>query len=555
MLKLSRLFLSLLSLSGNAKIIFISFTILSVFVALSEIVLISLVADIFSSINNSDKSLSINKLIPFNISAGYLVLLVALSVFILRIYLISKTAKITFTTGANLIAYIFNKLIYQNLNYFGKDDKSRHIAFLVSKIEVVVHTLVLPFLNLVSAGVISIIFLIYISYISPLLSLISFVVAAVSYGIPIIISKNILSKVAKTLSIDVASQVHNIKTSFEGLRDLKIWNIEKHFIDNVNEKSLNIADARKTTFIWSLVPRSVIEVVIFVSIGIFLLASSQNDISSEFSIVFVTFFLALLKVLPSFQQTYYSWQNLRAGHDVSFELAEYFDVSIPNYNSLKVDSSFDSLELRNISFSYDEHTKILENFNFMISKSDKIAIFGESGCGKSTLLDLIAGINKQDNGEILLNSKLLNTSDLNPFIAYISQDPFLFDMSIKDNITLQFATKKEVNQEKLNNALIRSGVKKYMKENNISVDYIIGESGSMLSGGQAQRIAIARALYSNKEILLLDEAASALDSQTRDYIIHELLALDVSVLIITHDENIYKKFPKRMNFKTKKYEN
>ena len=61
-------------------------------------------------------------------------------------------------------------------------------------------------------------------------------------------------------------------------------------------------------------------------------------------------------------------------------------------------------------------------------------------------------------------------------------------------------------------------------------------------------------MYSNKEILL-DEAASALDSQTRDYIIHELLALDVSVLIITHDENIYKKFPKRMNFKTKKYEN
>ena len=128
-------------------------------------------------------------------------------------------------------------------------------------------------------------------------------------------------------------------------------------------------------------------------------------------------------------------------------------------------------------------------------------------------------------------------------------------MSIKDNITLQFATKKEVNQEKLNNALIQSGVKKYMKENNISVDYIIGESGSMLSGGQAQRIAIARALYSNKEILLLDEAASALDSQTRDYIINELLALDISVLIITHDENIYKKFPKRMNFKTKKYEN
>lgn len=556
MLKLARLFIKLLSIHGNAKAIFFVFISLSVLVAISEIALISLVAELFSDDSESTFSNIVLAFSNFGISGGVLIIIVAIAVFILRIFLITWTGKITFTSGARLISFIFNQLIHKNLNYFGQDDKSRHVAFLVSKIELVIHTLVLPFLNLASGGIISLIFLLFISYISPSLSLLAACVALIAYGIPVLISKNILKRVSTILSLDVASQVHNIKTSFEGFRDIKIWGIESYFIKQVNEKSSNVANARKTSFIWSLVPRSVIEAIIFISIGIFLVFSSNLELSNQSNVVFITFFLALLKVLPSFQQTYYSWQNLRAGSDVSSELEEYFNN---NYSAIKKNTRkiepFDSLRLNNVTFSYSNNKNILENFSFKINKNEKIAIFGESGCGKSTLLDIIAGIYTPQKGDIYINDELIGVDYLNPYISYISQEPFLFDMSIKENVTLSFATGSEIDYERLKEVLKISGVKKYMDENNISIEYLIGEGGASLSGGQAQRIAIARALYSSKELILLDEAASALDSTTRDLIISELLNLEVAIMLITHDENIFKKFPKRLNFKTKLYEN
>ena len=556
MLKLLKLFNKLLSLSYSfTKLIIFLFISLSVIVAFSEIALVSLVADLFANLADKNSPSLTQKYLPFPVSGGVIIIFVAVIVFLLRVLLINLTARMTFKTGANLIIFIYETLIYQDLSYFGKDDKSRHIAFLISKVEIVIQTLLLPILNLISASIISFIFLIYIAYISPSLSLAAFFVIILAYGFPVLLSKRALAKVSRVLSIDMASQVHNIKVTFEGIRDIKIWNIKEYFIKNVNEKSINIANAKKTNFVWSLVPRSVIEAIIFISIGLYLIYSSDSSVSIESNTILITFFLALLKVLPSFQQAYYSWQNLRAGFDISSELERYFNIARPNKIISTSNISFSSIKFENIDFSYKDGSKLFKNFNFDLKKGQKLAIFGESGCGKSTFLDLIAGINRPDSGEILLNDKILNASNLNPHISYISQDPFLFDMSIIDNVTLSFANGINVNYEKLEEALIKSGVRKYMDENELSLDYIIGENGSSLSGGQAQRIAIARALYSNKELILLDEALSALDSTTRDSIINELLELEVAIILITHDEDIYKTFPLKMNFKTKLYEN
>lgn len=556
MIKLFRLFWQLLSLSGNAKFIFTCFVLLSVTVAFSEIVLISLVAEFLADrAKDSNLSLILSRM-PAFISEGYIVIFVAILALILKLFLIRWTARITFNTGALLMAYVYEVLINQKLNYFGKNDKSRHIAFLASKVDVVIHTLVLPNLNLASGGIISIIFLIFISYTSPALAFIASIIGLMAYGIPILISTNIFNRVAKILSLDVSEQVHYIKTGFQGLRDIKIWNIEDHFVENIKNKSLNIAKARRTSFIWSLVPRSLIEAAIFIVIGIFLLNSSNFTSSGDEIFIYVTFFLALLKVLPSFQQVYYSWQNLRAGLAVSSELDEYFNISKVIKKDLpKYDDPFKSIELQNIDFSYIKGKKILNDFSLVVEKGEKIAIYGESGSGKSTLLDLIANIHQPQAGKIFINNQLIEQGSLNPFVAYISQDPFLFDMSIKDNVTLSFANNIPINHERLNDALIKSGVQQFMDSNKYKLDYIVGEGGSALSGGQAQRIAIARALYSDKQILLLDEASSALDSSTRDFIINGLLNLDITIILITHDYDVYNIFPKKINFKTKLYEN
>ena len=338
-----------------------------------------------------------------------------------------------------------------------------------------------------------------------------------------------------------------MKTGFEGFNDLKIWKLEEFFSNQVGLKSENISKAKTTNYVWSLVPRSLIETSVFITIGIFLILVSNFDLLSNNSIVVVTFFLALLKVLPSFQQTYYSWQSLRAGFEIGNEMKAYLELKKPEIKEYNWPESFESLEIKNINFSYENETKIFENFSLKVLKGDKVAIFGKSGVGKSTLLNLISGVNKPQKGIILINETEINQNQVNPYISYILQKPFLFDLSIEENITLSFAKRKKIDQEKLKKALLLSGVQDYIDEKNLSLDYIVGENGGNLSGGQAQRIAIARALYSEKDLILLDEAASALDNLAKDFVIKNLLNLKETIILITHDKEIYDSFPIQIN--------
>ena len=218
---------------------------MSVIVAFSEIFLIGLVAEFLIP----NESLGIySKQLSFlfdSYNEGIIIIIIALFVLFIKFLIIQNTAKISFGLGAQLISTVFNKLIYQNINFFQKDDKSRHVAFLASKIEIVIHSLVLPLLNFSSGLIISFIYLIFLSYISIQLSSVVFLVILMAYGLPIFLSKNILKRVSNILSLDISRQVHFIKTGFEGFNDLKIWNLENYFSKQVRLKSQNISKLKQ----------------------------------------------------------------------------------------------------------------------------------------------------------------------------------------------------------------------------------------------------------------------------------------------------------------------
>ena len=220
----------------------------------------------------------------------------------------------------------------------------------------------------------------------------------------------------------------------------------------------------------------------------------------------------------------------------------YLELEDPIIDKYSGSKNFESLNIENVSFAFENDNNIFEDFSFKAFRGDKVAIFGKSGIGKSTLLNLISGVYQPNEGEILFNENLINQNQVNPFVSYISQSPFLFDLSIQENITLSFANNKKIDNERLAKALFHSGVQNYIDEKNLSLDYIVGEGGSNLSGGQAQRIAIARALYGGKELILLDEAMSALDNITKDFVITNLLKLKETLILITHDKKFMRAF-------------
>ena len=165
------------------------------------------------------------------------------------------------------------------------------------------------------------------------------------------------------------------------------------------------------------------------------------------------------------------------------------------------------IELKNVSFNY-ENASIFENLSLFVAEGEKIGIVGESGCGKSTLLKLMAGLYVPSSGEIIVDG-VRAPEEIIKNVSVVMQSPMLLPLSILENITMGH----EYEDSKIEKIIESSNLKKWIDSLPEGLNTYIGDSADELSGGQAQRIAIARAMFKDTKILLLDEPTSALDGE------------------------------------------
>lgn len=203
------------------------------------------------------------------------------------------------------------------------------------------------------------------------------------------------------------------------------------------------------------------------------------------------------------------------------------------------------IEFRNVSFSYKENDPILQNVNLKIAAGEHVAIIGRNGSGKSTILNLIMRFLSPDSGQILLDDR--NVMDINlhhyrTLIAVVSQEVYLFNSSIKENIMLN-AKKTE---EEFHVIAQICGVDRFVSKIPDQYDSIVGERGGKLSGGERQKIAMARAFIKESKILILDEATANYDVKSEQEINHAIMEnyKDKTMIIITHKPDILKMMDK-----------
>ncbi len=195
------------------------------------------------------------------------------------------------------------------------------------------------------------------------------------------------------------------------------------------------------------------------------------------------------------------------------------------------ETDFESIELKNVTFGYEKDKPVLKNINLKIHKGEYIGIAGKSGSGKTTLADIIAGLLTANDGEVLVNGK----TEFKPLkIGYIPQEYSIISGSIKDNVVYGMS---EVDDNKVIQALKDANLYDFIKDNfngDINTPCFVDSTG--FSQGQKQRLALARALYTNPDILILDEATSSLDLQTEDDICKFLISQKgiKTVIIIAH---------------------
>ena len=198
---------------------------------------------------------------------------------------------------------------------------------------------------------------------------------------------------------------------------------------------------------------------------------------------------------------------------------------------------FGDIELENVSFSYEAGKPVLNGINVIFHKGSKTAVIGRNGSGKTTVINLLTRLYEPDAGRILLNG--IDIADI-PLQAYrdmvsiVSQQIYLFNDTIRNNICLY----KQTDERSLMAACEESGLGGFISE--VSLDYVVGQNGAMLSGGQNQKIAMARALVHDKPIIIFDEATSNADAYSEQQInglLHTMLK-DKTVIVITHKREI-----------------
>ena len=205
------------------------------------------------------------------------------------------------------------------------------------------------------------------------------------------------------------------------------------------------------------------------------------------------------------------------------------------FNHVEKISFNNQILLDSVFFSYEkEDSPTLENIKFEIKKNQFIGIVGPSGAGKSTLVDLILGLLKPDRGKVLVDGNdihMLNRS-WQKIIGYVPQDIYLTDDSIKKNIALGL-NDNEIDEILINKCIIAAQLEKFIEQLDNGLDTFVGERGVRISGGQLQRIGIARALYNRPLILVLDEATSSLDIETEKKVMDGINQLKGSMTIIS----------------------
>lgn len=316
------------------------------------------------------------------------------------------------------------------------------------------------------------------------------------------------------------------------------------------------------TDILATLPRVFFEIIAILFFGLLVyLSFAFFNFEKNKSIYYITIYATVLvRLLPSFQQlaSKFSYLNFHIPA-VNLIYKELNNKNYENKSLLKMNDKnykeFKSLEVKNLSFSYgDGNNFLLENINLNVKKNERIGIYGESGSGKTTLIELITGLIKPDKGSVYYNKKDIFKVAININISYIPQQVYLYDTTIKKNINLDFF--EENNDSDINilkKSVSGSQLETLIEKNQIGLDTKVGQLGKMISGGQGQRIGIARALYKNSDILILDEFTSSLDFENEKKILKIIESFkDKTIILISHKENLFKNFDKVYKLQNKK---
>jgi ABC-type multidrug transport system fused ATPase/permease subunit len=251
--------------------------------------------------------------------------------------------------------------------------------------------------------------------------------------------------------------------------------------------------------------------------------------------------LGAQRLLPLIQKIYAAWAQYSGNFHIFEDVLGALNLSVPETRTrTDGDLAFqERIEMNGIHFRYsNQEAEVLEDIRLNIAKGTRVGIVGKTGSGKSTLMGILMGLLKPTSGHILIDGAPIDDNNRNAWqrhISYVPQHIYLSDATVAENIAMG-VKRESIDRDRVRRAARRAQIADFIESHRHGYDARVGERGVQLSGGQRQRIGIARALYRDADVLVFDEASSALDTETETALMNGVnqLSADLTVFIIAH---------------------
>jgi len=446
-------------------------------------------------------------------------------------------------TNVNLKMYYLEKIFQKNINEFNKDSNAKYVSHMMSDLNTVDLDYIDGIFELALSVISFVITIIIIGGVSMELLIIVLVVGALVGFLSNVLSKPIqkLYEERSGLYDKYTHYLQEVLSAFRIIRVNSLYKrVEKQFTgrsENLQSKSYEIE--KKSTYIYAVQNFMINFVVLFVM-----------AISVYYTVIGKITFGGVILILNNFSSLIGPFQRASELLPKIFSTKALFkvlDESLLNQDlqeeKEELHSFQEGISFEGVTFSYGEN-KVLEDLSLSLKKNGKYLIVGPSGGGKSTFLKLLRKYFHPQSGSIYVDGKPLNYITKESYFKHLSnveQNVFMFDDTVRNNLTLL----KDIPEEKIQEAITRAGLRSFVENLPKGLETIIEDNGRNISGGERSRIAIARALLNESEILILDEAFQSLDYETARAIektildLPELTVVNVSHILIPENKNAY----------------
>lgn len=431
--------------------------------------------------------------------------------------------------------YAFKKLLSKSVNSFNDEVTGKYISLLTNDINTIENGYVIGTLDIIMNIVMLLFSLVSMFYLNWLITICIIIMSF----LPILVSAFFGSKLKKyesETSDENQNFVSFLKDALTGFSVIKSFKAELEVLEVFFSRNICLERKKNTKnkaydLLQMLSNLTIIIIqLIIIFLGVYLTIKGNVTIGTV--IAFSSLINTLMNPLSSLGALFASRKAAKGLIEKMEESVKEIDLDEGKQDKHKM---FNGIEYTNVSFAYEDDKYILNDINCCFKKGKSYAIVGASGSGKSTLVNLLLGYHDNFQGNITIDDtdiRNISNKGLYDIISVIHQNTFIFDTTIKNNITMY----KEYDDNTINQAIKFSGLSDFIREK--GTDYLCGENGCNLSGGENQRITIARCLIRKTPIIIMDEGTSALDSKMTQYIEENILNCEnVTRIVVSHNMN------------------